>query len=175
MSYKDSDLQFDSKLVLCIEECEYDNTVINNIDHRMFIVWSPLQNTFCIKGKRQNVGGRDYPPYSFCFESINSVVEFINSLTCDNKINVTLYNYNNIDGLESDSPQDCLYNLDYEFFEINMDPNYELSGCEGFSASTDAAFIASMLRSVKEAFNIDFKVKKIDNETYISRKYECEL
>jgi hypothetical protein len=153
MSYNDSELQFDSSLVLCIEECEDSSYELGNmptdkVDNVMFIYWNASENTFCIKGKRQNIGKRDYPPYSFCLDTIDLVIDFISSLTSDNIINATLYNYNNIDS------QEDVYLLDYEFFESNKDTNYELAGYDGIVLKKSKKRIATFLRMVKEAYNL---------------------
>jgi len=152
MSYNDSELQFDSNLVLCIEECEDSSYELgrmptDKIDNVMFIYWYASENTFCIKGKRQNIGKRDYPPYSFCLDTIDSVIDFISSLTSDNCINTILYNYNNLNSHED------IYELDYEFFEQNKDVNYELAGYDGMVLMKSKKRIATFLRMLKDTYN----------------------
>lgn len=156
--YKDSELQFDSEMVLCIEEREDnfftsdDASYNKKHDNVMFITWSGKYDTFCVKGKRQNAGKRDFAPYSFCLETDDLLIEFLRTMVSDNYINVTLYNYNNIynDGCELD-----VYDYDYEFFEDNKEIDYELVAYDGICLSESSKNVRRMLSMLKNSYNIE--------------------
>jgi hypothetical protein len=124
VTYKDSELQFKSQLILCIEEC--DNLRDDNvIDNRIFIGYGSFdehgQERYFLRGKRNDTLHTEYVPYSFYCKRAHHVYEFLRGIfDSENKIVVTLYNYNNLTNDENDNE------LSFEFFESNMDPNYEI-------------------------------------------------
>ena len=101
MSYTDTDLQMQSKVVLCVEE--YDVPEIGrrkyNIDTRMFVYYDNENGVFRIFGKRQEVKTQmsTFVPYAFQTENIGAVQNFI-KLTIDpeTKVSVTLFNFNDL-------------------------------------------------------------------------------
>ena len=115
--YNDSELQFNSKLILCIEECD-ELTDENLIDTRVFIGWNHMSKDYFIFGKRQDTSNSAYVPFFFHCTKAQNLYDFVwGIIDMDNTVTVTLYNYNNITAEQ---------NLSYEFFENNMDPNYEI-------------------------------------------------
>lgn len=125
LRYNDSELQMESKLILCIEENDnYITGNSNSIDTRLFIGWSYSDNDFYLRGKRQDIESHEFVPYSFHCETADELYDFIKCIIgSSNTINIVLYNFNNIDSyinLREDE-------LNYEFFEENMDRNYEIA------------------------------------------------
>lgn len=121
VTYKDSELQFTSQLILCIEEFD-DLKDDNVIDNRIFIGWGSFHEQYFVRGKRNDTGSTEYVPYAFSCSRAHHVYEFLRGIfDSENKIVVTLYNYNNLTDEKLDNDE-----LSYEFFESNMDPNYEI-------------------------------------------------
>jgi hypothetical protein len=116
--YNDSINQFESKLILCIDELETNG----QIDTRLFVGWDETSSKYFIKGKRLDTESLQFVPYSFLCESKHDVYLFIICIIDKhNRINYTLYNFNNITfRLKED--------LSYEFFERHMDREYEIIG-----------------------------------------------
>ena len=94
--YNDSQLQMDSRLILCFEE--QDNENINSpVDTRLFIGWDCVNNNYYIRGRRQDTKLSDYVPYSFRFKSMIEVYNFVEFVMGKkDTTNIILYNYNNM-------------------------------------------------------------------------------
>ena len=145
--YNDSELQMDSHLILCIEE--HDKPTDNSsIDTRLFIGWNRPTNDYFIRGKREDTRISDYVPYAFHCGSLRDLYTFIEFVTGEKgDKSITLYNYNNIVNLSVTSE------LTYEFFENNMDLNYEIAGYDDYKLNKNK--IMSYLRMLKNSYNWD--------------------
>ena len=120
--YNDSELQMTTNLILCIEEIDNENPSFP-IDTRLFIGSGVSEGVpiYYIRGKRQDLITTDYVPFAFNTKSIDNLYEFIKFTMLCSRINLTLYNFNNI-------AKEKLTKLTYEFFENLMDKNYEIAG-----------------------------------------------
>jgi hypothetical protein len=121
--YPDTELQFNSQLIMCIEELDCVNG-INSIDTRLFIGWNRNKNEFFVRGKRQDkkIINKKYVPYGLCFKNKEELLHFISfAMDKEQLKNITLYNFNNI--LDKSD-----FDLSYEFFENNMNVYYEVCG-----------------------------------------------
>jgi hypothetical protein len=135
--------EFDSCLVLCIEECDNLNT-INSIDTRLFITYDFENYTYVIYGKRQNTNRSHFDPYFFRCEHTNDLCDFIRAIIDnENQINVILYNYNNM-------PINC-QSVDYNFMENNIDYGYEIAGYDNTELSNRV--LKKLLRMLKNMYN----------------------
>lgn len=153
--YNDSDLQMDSKLILCIEE--YDNREEQNfIDTRLFIGWSNQDNDYFVRGKRQDIGSIEFVPYAFRCDSTDELFDFIEFVVGPGKNkSVTLYNFNNIDTNSNFSVENLKDDeLTYEFFEENMDKNYEIVAYDGIKIRRSQ--FKKYLRMLKNMYNWDY-------------------
>jgi len=137
--YNDSELQNESKLILCIS-----NTTEGNIDDTvLFIGWDSDNKDYFVKGSKQK---DDSVPFAFHCDSSHDLYDFIELLL--NKkgvITLSYYNYNNIYSLDKDSE------LTYEFFESNMDSNYELFNIS--FTRFDRMKMVNSLRMLKNIYN----------------------
>jgi len=119
--YNDSKLQMDSRLILCVEEHDSEN-INSPVDTRLFIGWDCLTNEFYVKGRRQDTQFSDYVPFSFRFRSVVDVYDFVEFVMGKNDTtSIIMYNYNNMSSLYDEE-------LTYEFFQDNLDKNYEIGG-----------------------------------------------
>ena len=116
MSYKDSDLQMNSQLILSIKE--HDSTENKqSIDTIMFIGWSYTDNVYYIRGKRQDISKNNFVPYAFKCENEIDLYNFIEFVVgSNNTSSIILYNFNNISEMECND-------ITYEFLEENMEAN----------------------------------------------------
>ncbi len=142
--YNDSELQMDSQLILCIEEYDSVKTP-TSIDTRLFIGWSNDHKDFFVRGKRQDIHSMEFVPYAFHCESLNELCNFIEFVIGHRKTSsVTLYNYNNVYGMED-------LDLTYEFFEENMDRNYEIAAYD--NVTLQRSELKKQLRMLKSTYN----------------------
>lgn len=141
--YNDSELQMDTTFILCIEELE---PFISHapIDTRLFIGWDETNKDYFIRGKRQDTSKTNFVPFAFHCESSNKLYDFIKFTMPNSKVNIILYNFNNIENLETDE-------ITYEFCESQMDKNYEISGYDDVSLKRSC--IVKYLRMLKNAYN----------------------
>jgi hypothetical protein len=144
--YNDSELQMDSQLILCIEE--YDSVKNpTSIDTRLFIGCSngTSDEEYFIRGKRQDIHSMEFVPYAFHCDSLNELCNFIEFVIGKRKTSsVTLYNYNNVYGMED-------HDLTYEFFEENMDRNYEIAAYDNVTLKRSE--LKKQLRILKSTYN----------------------
>ncbi len=117
--YIDSSLQHNSIMVLCIEERDTPKEY-SKIDSRLFIFWNLEENTYTLYGRRQEDKNYSGVPYCFNFENSKDVLDFVRLVIQNRLCSLTYYNYNNI------YTTDDTKKLNYEFFEDNMDRNYEI-------------------------------------------------
>jgi hypothetical protein len=123
--YNDSELQQDTFLILCLEEVDDED-----IDNRVFIGWCNGTKNFFVRGKRTDIGPREFVPYTFHSENAIKLYNFLEFVLGENaNMNIVLYNYNNIYSLLK-AGENCIGTnvLTYEFFESHMDKDYEISG-----------------------------------------------
>ena len=141
-SYKDSEIQTYSLLILCIEE--HDSKLDKSlIDNRLFIGWNNESQEYFIRGKRQDTVFSDYVPYSFQSSNTNDVYDFIEFvLGIKGKKSITLYNFNNIFSFSD---------VTYEFCEKYMDKDYEITGYDNVKLVPRQ--IKKQLRILKNIYN----------------------
>ena len=138
----DSELQMDSHLILCIDEC--DNT---SIDTRIFIGYDESDKDYFVRGKRQDIRGTNYVPYAFHCESANKLYKFIEFVVgIKGQINITLYNYNNLENKMVDE-------ITYEYLEKLMDRNYEIVGYDEAILTEEA--MLKCLNILKNMYNLE--------------------
>ena len=148
--YNDSELQMDSKLILCIEEHDNNKNPQKSIDTRLFIGWSIRDNDYFVRGKRQDIGSTDFVPYAFRCESVDELYNFIEFVVgLGRNTSMTLYNFNNLDGFPYNEVNDD--ELNYEFFEDHMDKNYEIAAYDGVKIKRSK--IKKSLRMLKNMYN----------------------
>lgn len=141
-SFKDSDIQFYSRLILCIEERD-SKIDPQSIDNRVFIGWCYESKEYFIRGRRQDILSSNYVPYSFQSKYSGDLFDFIEFvLGAKGKKNITLYNYNNI------FPET---ELTYDFFEELMDNNYEIVGYD--NVKLNRYHLEKQLRLLKNIYN----------------------
>lgn len=141
MLYNDSELQMNTKFILCVTEIDKEYTDFP-IDMQLFIGWDETTRDYFVRGKRQDTAKTDFVPFAFHCKSSKHLYDFIKSCIHYNRINITLYNFNNI---EPNKP----YNLTYEFFESQMDNNYVITGYD----YTDAKYLVNYIRLLKKMYN----------------------
>jgi len=151
--YNDSELQMESKLILCIEE--HDNRKdLYSVDTRLFIGWSNQDNDYFIRGKRVDIGTKEFVPYAFRCDSTDELYDFIEFVVGSrSNTSIILYNYNNIDMNSSNSSSLKDDDLTYEFFEEHMDRNYEIAAYDRVRLKRGQ--IKKYLRMLKNMYNWD--------------------
>jgi hypothetical protein len=117
---------FTDCLVLCIEEIDNDyvtatedsesdssNSSEGFVIDKMYVIYDTIKNEYFICGKKQeyedDYENINYTPYHFYCRKLNHVLNYI-SLTMENKINVTMYNFKNL----SDSCDELNYYFLYQ-------------------------------------------------------------
>jgi hypothetical protein len=142
--YNDSELQMDTQFILCIEE--YDN---RSIDTRLFIGYSSRDDDYFVRGKRQDIGSKEFVPYAFRCESTNDLYDFIEfAIGPRSRSSVILYNFNNLEGIHDDD-------LTYEFFEEHIDRDYEVAAYDHVKLKRSQ--IKKYLRMLKNTYNWEYK------------------
>jgi hypothetical protein len=148
--YNDSELQMDSKLILCIEEHD-SNRFYDSVDTRLFIGWSNIDQDYYVRGKRQDTDSKEFVPYAFRCEHTDDLYDFIEFVVGQYSCaSITLYNYNNIDSILTNDDE-----LTYEFFEENMDRNYEIAAYD--EVVLKRSQITKYLRMLKNTYNWERK------------------
>ena len=143
--YPDSELQMDSKLVLCIEEID-ENNEKSPIDTRMFIYWKENAQHYVVSGRRQDTQRLSPAPFAINCDSTRDLSEIIQFIVGKNKINVILYNFNKYyDTIQIDTT--------YEFFESQMHKKYEISGYNALSCKRKQ--MSKYLRMLKNTYSYD--------------------
>lgn len=145
--YNDSNLQTDSRLILCIEEFEIANKT-NSMDNRIFIGWNREDNDYYLRGKRMDTAIRQFVPYAFHCDTTDALCDFIKFAIGPRKsTSVVLYNYNNI------YPMCPTSELTYEFFEENIDRNYEIAAYDNIKLNRN--YLKNVLRILKNMYNYE--------------------
>ncbi len=138
--YTDSELQTNTQLILCIEECDSRSTFCP-IDARLFIGWSHETSTFFVRGRRDDTRTSNYVPYAFRCILERDLYDFIKFVLGKSNSNIILYNFNNIIQTNVDE-------ITYEFLENNMDQNYEIAGYNDYKPKrSDFLTYLRMLRN----------------------------
>jgi hypothetical protein len=102
-----------------------------------------------VRGKREDIGGRDFVPYAFRCESTNDLYDFIEfAIGPRSRTSVILYNFNNLEGTLDDD-------LTYEFFEDNIDRDYEVAAYDDVKLKRSQ--IKKYLRMLKNTYNWEYK------------------
>ena len=140
--YNDSELHMDTQLILCFEERDDDNET-SPIDTRLFIGWS-RDNYFFVRGKRQDYIMGRYVPFVFHTDSVKDLCNFIELTIGLSNMNIILYNFNNMIDLKDKE-------LTYEFFDEQLDKNYEISAYDKISFTQKK--LINYLRMLKCARN----------------------
>jgi hypothetical protein len=143
-AYTDSELQMDTQFILCIEECD-DTNLFSTVDTRLFIGWDLSDEDYFVRGRRQDTRSSDYVPYAFRCESARDLYDFISFVMGESRVNVILYNFNNMDKMNVDE------GATYEFFEENIDKNYEVAGYD--DCSLKKSEILKYLRFLRNTYN----------------------
>ena len=143
--YPDSEIQMDTSFILCIEELD-PNYLRFPIDTRLFIGWNDPLHCYFVRGKRQDTRSARFVPFAFNCDSSRDLYDIIKFIVGDHKINVTLYNFNNTYGTSMNE-------LTYEFFEQQMDSNYEIAGFEDISCTR--SYIVKSLRMLQNTYALD--------------------
>ena len=144
--YNDSELQMDTHFILCIEE--HDNKKDRkSIDTRLFIGYSSRDDDYFVRGKRQDIGSREFVPYAFRCESTNDLYDIIEFVVgCRRRTSIILYNFNNLNEYLHDE-------LTYDFFESHIDRNYEVAAYDNIRLKRSK--ITTYLRMLKNSYNWD--------------------
>lgn len=151
--YNDSELQMESKLILCIEEHD-DRNDSSSVDTRLFIGWNNQNNDYFIRGKRVDIGSKEFVPYAFHCDSTDELYDFIEFVVGSrSNTSIILYNYNNIVMNSSNSASLKDDDLTYEFFEEHMDRNYEIAAYD--RVRLKCGQIKKYLRMLKNMYNWD--------------------
>ena len=117
--YGDSEEQTRSKLVMHINS--YNETG-DTIQMSLFIGWDSVKNDYFVRGRRPDTNNSSNIPFAFHCDDTNDLYDFIVLIMGkEGKKDVTIYNFNNIFDLRDEE-----YVWNFEFFETNIDPNYEI-------------------------------------------------
>lgn len=133
--------EFNSHLVLCIEEHDIIN---NSIDTRVFITYDQENKTYIVTGKRQAFKDLNPAPYMFRFTRSKYVYMFLNFII-GSRVSVLLYNFDNL--------SDSLAEYTYDFLEDMMDENYEIVAHDNVKMSEKET--NDWLDMLKNTFNFD--------------------
>lgn len=142
--YNDTELQMDSMLILCIEEHDNNNN-LESVDNRIFIGYDYSSNDYFLRGKRQDIGSREYVPYAFHCETSIGIFNFLEFVIGrKDNVSIVLYNYNNI-------CDDDIDNITYDYFEEQMCANYEIAAYDGAKLTRD--MMITNLKMLKNMYN----------------------
>ena len=133
--------EFNSHLVLCIEEHDIVN---NSIDNRIFITYDQSTRTYIVTGKRQPFKSLKPEPYRFHFERNSDVFMFLKFII-DSIVSVVMYNFDNL--------SDDYYECTYDFFESMIDEKYEIVAHDNKIISKKDT--KDWLDILRNAFNFD--------------------
>lgn len=104
-------------LVFKLEEIDSHN---GDTDMNVFIIYDTANETYLVRGSRRSESS-NHCSYSFECKYARDLVDFLQYVICpSNRVNETLYNYDNLPELSSD--------ITYDFLSECEDRNYEISG-----------------------------------------------
>lgn len=128
-------------LVFKLEEFEEDRDKIDNV---IYIIYDTYDETFIIRGRREETRTRAACTYSFACDDENDLADFLQYTICShNTVNEILYNYDNLPFHSDD--------ITFAFLERNDDPIYEISGYNGKKLRRKR--LLRNLRMLKNVFN----------------------
>lgn len=105
-------------LVFKLEEVERETLLI---DTTLYIIYDKKNHKFLLRGRRRWTPKCQSCTYSFECEFASELVDFIQYIICPrNKLNETLYNYDNL----SEDPNE----ITFEFLRDHDHSDYELAG-----------------------------------------------
>ncbi len=105
-------------LVFKLEEVERETLLI---DTTLYIIYDKKNHKFLLRGRRRWTPKCQSCTYSFECEFASELVDFIQYIICPrNKLNETLYNYDNL----SEDPNE----ITFEFLHDHDHRDYELAG-----------------------------------------------
>lgn len=142
-TYNEEDLatEFPDCLVLKIVETDVDT---NDVDTTLFVLYDYYQDTFVVRGKRQNTVRVISAPYSFMCHSANDLADFISFVICkENNWSYTLYNCVNL-------PADSV-DIDYDFLVSNTRNSFELAGYDNKKYGRN--YLLNALRMLRNVHN----------------------
>lgn len=141
----ESELQFNTQFILCIEEFDIknDNPLM---DTRLFIGYNTEDNHYFVRGNRQaRKQTQKEIPYAFKCNDFDELYNFIDFVVGKRQTSLILYNFNNLVGRENSE-------LTYEFFETLIDKNYEVAGYDKVLLKRE--ILTSCLRILKHTYNL---------------------
>ena len=128
-------------LVLKLEEVERDT---NNIDTTLYIIYDKKNNNYLIRGERKSTSKSQSCNYSFTCDFPSELADFIGYvISSDNRINESLFNYDNLPYLSND--------ITYGFLHNNEHIDYEISGYD--NRKLKRKNILGNLRMLKYIYN----------------------
>jgi len=105
-------------LVFKLEEVERETLII---DTTLYILYDKKNHKFLLRGRRRWTPQTQSCTYSFECEFAHELVDFIQYIVCSkNKLNETLYNYDNL----SEDPNE----ITFEFLRDHDHSDYEIAG-----------------------------------------------
>jgi len=103
-------------LVLKLEEYDIDRF---EIDTTLYILYDKKEHNYVIRGRRKWTPKYKSCTYSFVCESTKVLADFIQYIFCSaNKINETLYNYDNLPYSSKDVTFEFLQDYDHSDYEL---------------------------------------------------------
>lgn len=143
--YPDSELQHNTKLVLCIEKKNMYNEK-SPIGTRMFIYWKENAHHYVVSGRQQDTEQSQHAPFAINCDSTRDLSEIIQFIVGKNTINVILYNINKYyDTKETDTT--------YEFFESQAHNKYKIFEHKDFYCKRKQ--MSKYLRMLKNTYSYD--------------------
>lgn len=128
-------------LVFKLEEFEEDK---DKIDNTIYIIYDTYDETYIIRGRREETNTRSSCTYSFACDDENDLADFLQYTICShNVVNEILYNYDNLPNNSN--------KITFEFLEKYDDPVYEISGYNGQKLRRKK--LIKNLRMLKNVFN----------------------
>ena len=156
--YLDSELQHTSQMVLCIEEMDGRVGREKDVDTRVFIIFDYECGGWHILGKRTDIADVTSVPFKFLSFSPEDIWTFIELIIGKafmpmptrskfENCSITMYNFNNLNEYND------LDDLTYEFFESNMDKNYEIAAYDDISLSKK--YLVRALEMMEKFYNVE--------------------
>lgn len=111
-------------LVFKLEEVEYNT---NKIDTTLYILYDKVRHVYIVRGRRRWTPMSQSCTYSFECEFAKDLADFIDYVICrGNKVNETLYNYDNLPNDSNEITYEFLHDYDHSDFEISGYDNRKL-------------------------------------------------
>ena len=131
-------------LVLKLEEVEHNS---DNLDSTVYVFYDKRTHHFFLRGRRRWTEETQSCAYSFQCEFAKDLADLIEFIICKkNKVNVTLYNYDNLPFEPND--------VTYDFLSEYNHSDYEIAGYDNIELSTNDLLInLRMLRNVFNYYN----------------------